>query len=451
MHKGEFEELAVTACGLGKYYLRHVSTWSRILDFGVFMLRGRRAHRFSNMVHVLRDIELSVPRGRSLGIIGNNGCGKSTLLKMIAGILAPSTGQLQVRGRVASIIELGAGFNSEDSGRQNIYSYLVMYGISRDAFGKKIPQIIEFSGLSEKIDDPVKTYSSGMVVRLAFAIIAHLDAEILLVDEALAVGDAIFAQKCMRFIKSFKAEGTVLFVSHDLNALQNLCDEVIWLHDGAIRQQGAARQVCDAYLAYTLTQDYSEEIKSVTMKRETIQKGAQYTNLALEPPTSEIKVVSDLDLSNGFGGQLAEIEDVWLHQDEAGEEATNAVLRDGAHLALTVRVRAKDDITHPIVGFLLKNSRGVEIFGENTLYVSQKEPFALARDTLTDVMFRFRMPILPSGDYTISVAVADGDFHDHRSLVWRHDVLVLRVFSERFRYGMLGLSNSTIEVNKEIT
>ncbi|MGZ2406224.1 lipopolysaccharide transport system ATP-binding protein [Rhizobium ruizarguesonis] len=439
--------VTIEAHGLGKAYRKHFSSASRIMDFANYLLRGRRSPRFFETNNVLRDIDLSVRRGRSLGIIGENGSGKSTLLKMVASIISPSCGSLEVNGRVASIIELGAGFNAEDTGLQNINSYLTMYAIPSAAFPEKIAQIIKFSGLGEKIGAPVKTYSSGMVVRLAFAIIAHLDADILLVDEALAVGDAVFSQKCIRFIKAFKQRGTILFVSHDLNALQSFCDEVIWLHEGAVRARGPARPVCEAYLEFTLSADYPEVAQQhAAGTKELTSTLTSVTELAQNGPAAAVEISGGPDLTRGFGGSKAEVVDVAL-RSVAGDAQRN-LLNGGETVELVIRVRANADISEPIIGFLVKNPRGVEIFGENTLHDMKSGAFHLEAGSLYETVFSFKFPVLPSGDYTVSVAVADGDFFQHRQLVWRHDVLVLRVVSERFRYGLIGLSDTTVSIHR---
>jgi lipopolysaccharide transport system ATP-binding protein len=441
--------VAVQARGVGKSYRKHYNSAARLMDFANYVLRGRRSTRFFETSHVLSDIELTVYKGRSLGIIGQNGSGKSTLLKMVASIINPSSGTLEVNGRVASIIELGAGFNPEDTGLQNIFSYLTMYSIPSEEFAGKTEKVIEFSGLGEKINSPIKSYSSGMTVRLAFAIIAHLDADILLVDEALAVGDAVFSQKCMRFIKGFKERGTILFVSHDLNSLQAICDEVIWLHDGTIKARGAARPVCEAYLEFTLSADYPEQARKRAVAEATPPKSkAIVAELAPLSPAASFEVSSEPDFSRGFGGSQAEVLGVTL-RSSTGEE--RGLLVGGEEAELNIRVKAIVDVAAPIVGFLVKNSRGVEIFGENTLHDLKSGQLQFKAGFNYEAMFRFRMPVLPSGDYTVSVAVADGDFHLHQQLVWHHDVLVMRVASERFRYGLLGVSGTTVWVHEEET
>ncbi|PYE85239.1 ABC transporter ATP-binding protein [Phyllobacterium leguminum] len=436
--------VAVEARNLGKSYRKHKSSVARIMDFANYLLRGRRSSRFFETSHVLRDIELAVREGRSLGIIGQNGCGKSTLLKMVASIISPTSGTLKVNGRVASIIELGAGFNFEDTGLQNIYSYLTMYAIPSAAIQEKVRQIIEFSGLGEKISAPVKSYSSGMVVRLAFAIIAHLDADILLVDEALAVGDAVFSQKCMRFIQTFKQHGTILFVSHDLNALQAICDEVIWLHDGVIRARGPARPVCDAYLEFTLSADYPDLVpQGHALPQKLPSSLTTIAEMTLDAPTARVEISPEPDLSRGFGGSKAEIVDVAL-RSITGKEI--GVLKGGETVELAIRAQVKVEVSSPIFGFIVKNSRGVEIFAENTLHDLQNGPLYFEAGVQYEAVFRFSFPILPSGDYTVTAAVGEGDFYQHKQLIWRHDVLVLRVASERFRYGLIGLNDTRVSV-----
>lgn len=445
--------VAIEARGLGKSYRRHYSSAARLLDFANYLLRGRRSPRFFEVSHVLSDIDLTVSKGRSLGIIGQNGCGKSTLLKVVASIISPTSGTLQVNGRVASIIELGAGFNPEDTGLQNINSYLTMYGIPSAAFPEKIGQIIEFSGLGEKVAAPVKSYSSGMVVRLAFAIIAHLDAEILLVDEALAVGDAVFSQKCIRFIKAFKQRGTILFVSHDLNALQSFCDEVIWLQDGVIRARGPARPVCEAYLEFTVSADYPELAGKLSARGSREADGpvslTPVAELKPEDPSSNVEITPEPDMTKGFGGGRAEILDVFLCAADGRQPRTT--LNGGETVELHVHSLAKAEITSPIIGFLVKDPRGVEIFGENTLHDLQCGPLHFEAGTEYQTIFRFTFPLLPSGDYTLTVTVADGDFYQHQQLVWRSDILVVRVVAERFRYGLIGVKGTTVSVYKRTT
>jgi len=211
----------------------------------------------------LRNIDFTVKRGETVGIIGRNGSGKSTLLQMICGTLAPSAGDIQVHGRVAALLELGAGFNPEFTGRENVYLNGAILGLSTAEMDARLEAILAFAEIGAFIDQPVKTYSSGMYVRLAFAVIAHVDADILIIDEALAVGDALFTQKCMRFLRQFKEHGTILFVSHDSAAVTNLCDRAVWLHQGEMRAVGDAKSVCEDYLAMLFGSQNSNEPRAL--------------------------------------------------------------------------------------------------------------------------------------------------------------------------------------------
>ena len=204
----------------------------------------------------LRDVSFEVKRGESVGIIGRNGSGKSTLLQLICGTLAPTGGSLQVNGRVAALLELGSGFNPEFTGRENVYLNASVLGLSQEEIDNRFDEIAAFADIGDFLDQPIKTYSSGMTMRLAFSVIAHVDADVLIVDEALAVGDVFFVQKCMRFIRQFQEKGTLLLVTHDTSGLQSLCQQALWLEKGIARGQGSVKKIAEDYLAATYVEDY---------------------------------------------------------------------------------------------------------------------------------------------------------------------------------------------------
>lgn len=207
-------------------------------------LRGKS---YYDTYWALRDVTLDVSRGESVAIIGRNGSGRSTLLQTICGTLTPTTGTATVRGRVAALLELGAGFNPEFTGRENVFLSAAILGLTE--IRERYDATAEFAGIGDFIEQPVKLYSSGMYARLAFAVAAHVDADVLIIDEILAVGDAAFTQKCMRFIRQFKKRGTLLFVSHDSTSVINLCDRALWLDRGTVRELGPSKDVCHNYLA----------------------------------------------------------------------------------------------------------------------------------------------------------------------------------------------------------
>jgi lipopolysaccharide transport system ATP-binding protein len=235
-------DVAIRCAGLGKAYQLYPRRTDRLkqVAFGSF-------RRFYQEYWVLRDIDFEVARGECVGIIGHNGAGKTTLLQILCGITQPTCGELKVNGRIAPILALGSGFMSDISGRENVLIAGAMLGLSRAELVRRIPAIGSFAGIGPFIDQPVRLYSSGMRSRLAFSICAHADADVLLVDEALAVGDAVFREKCLRFMESFRRSGTLIVVSHDDDQIVAMCDRVIWVDDGHIRASGTTSEMLALY------------------------------------------------------------------------------------------------------------------------------------------------------------------------------------------------------------
>lgn len=236
-------EVVIDVRGVGKSYHMYERPSHRLWQ----ALAGKRKAYYKDF-WALRDVSFSVRRGQTVGIVGRNGSGKSTLLQMIAGTLNPTEGSISVNGRVAALLELGSGFNPEFTGRENVFLNAAILGLSRTQIEQRLEKILAFADIGEFIDQPVRSYSSGMSVRLAFAVIAHVDADILIIDEALAVGDAFFSQKCMRFLREFQKHGTLLFVSHDAAAVTNLCENAVWLQNGRMRLSGTSQEVIEAYM-----------------------------------------------------------------------------------------------------------------------------------------------------------------------------------------------------------
>ncbi len=265
----------------------------------------------------LRDISFNVSKGETVAIIGQNGSGKSTLLQCLCGTLQATQGQIEMHGKIAALLELGAGFDPESTGRENVYINGLLLGMTRDQITQRFSDIEAFADIGTFIDQPVKTYSSGMYVRLAFAVIAHADPDILIIDEALAVGDVYFVQKCMRFIRKFKEKGTILFVSHDTAAVTNLCDRAIWLHDGMMRMQGAAKDVTESYLFFQHAKDRRDQTGE-DIQHQTA--GIRKANAVIEDDAdcrqelidhsnlrNIIHMVNMADLEAGFGSGKARI------------------------------------------------------------------------------------------------------------------------------------------------
>ena len=255
-------DVAIRLEGVSKCFQVYGKPHYRLLQS---IFRGRR--KYFQEFWALRDISLEIRQGETFGVIGRNGAGKSTLLQIICGTVAPTTGVVEVNGRVAALRERGAGFNPEFTGRENVFMYGAILGLDREEIRSRYDDIVAFADIGDYLDQPVKTYSSGMVVRLAFAVIAYVDADILIVDEALAVGDAFFVQKCMRFLREFMTRGTILFVSHDTGTVVNLCNQAVLLQKGNIKVKGSPKEVSEIYLAdfYGLERDRDSAITKLSL------------------------------------------------------------------------------------------------------------------------------------------------------------------------------------------
>jgi lipopolysaccharide transport system ATP-binding protein len=402
----------------------------------------------------VKDVSFTVKRGETVGIIGRNGSGKSTLLQMICGTLTPTSGSIVTNGRVAALLELGSGFNPEFTGRENVFLNASLYGLSNKETAERFDEIARFAEIGAFIDQPVKIYSSGMMVRLAFAVIAHVDADILVVDEALSVGDAIFTQKCMRFIRSFQQKGTLLFVSHDASAVQNLCESAIWLNQGEIRQIGTSKAVSEAYLQYSLQEIYGNDAKldSLAVGAETVGgsdtsalseadqldvKANVRDELPVKPYASSYKFVDNLNDANGWTTGEAKITRVEFLDQSGGQ---NPVLIGGDKVRLKVFVEVLKDFSQPIIGFIVKDRLGQDLFGENTLPFTAFNSCAVEKGEVLEAEFEFILPMLPNGQYSIMTSFADGDLYDNVQHHWLHDAVILNVSSSKVRWGLVGVN-----------
>ncbi len=418
-----------------------------------FLLYDKPSHRLWQMLlgsrrtfyrehRVLKDIDFKVPRGQTLGLVGRNGAGKSTLLSILCGTLAPSAGFARVYGRVAALLELGAGFNPELTGRENIDLCAQIYGLSEEQIRERRDSIIEFADIGDYIDRPVKTYSSGMFTRLGFSVVAHVDADVLIVDEALAVGDAFFVQKCMRFLHAFRDKGgTLVFVSHDMGAVTALCDRVIWLKDGCVFMDAPPKQVAAAYLAdlYEVEPvadlpgldqfvlDDSEEKEEEVDGRLSWLNHTQFRN--------DIRLGA-FNASHDFGVRGAEFINGGFY-DRQGRRLTWVV--GGEWVELRLRVRAMAPIRSLIVGFVVKDRQGQPLFGDNSYLTHRDDPVSIKAGDAVEFYFRFRMPVLPAGDYAVSAAISDGVQEDHVMHQWVHDALILSSRASSVATGLIGI------------
>lgn len=436
-------DIAIRIQGLGKCYQIYDTPRDRLKQFvlpRILRTIGREPHDYYREFWALKDVSFEVRKGETVGIVGRNGSGKSTLLQLICGTLNPTEGNIQVTGRVAALLELGAGFNPEFTGRENAYMAASLYGLTREEIDARFADIAAFADIGDFIEHPVKIYSSGMYVRLAFAVIAHVDADILVIDEALAVGDAVFTQKCMRFIRAFQEKGTLLFVSHDMGSVLSLCKSAIWLGHGQVRQIGQAKVVAETYLQYTLQEVYGDEAALASIQKEKPEVPEAVIPSADPKPlfeyTAQATVCDNLTAANGWRSGGAEIIDVRLEHMGQGPEG---VFQGGERVRMTIRARAHQNLDRPILGFLVRDRLGQDLFGENTLPFTDSNPITVVVGQEFEGQFVFRLPMLPNGQYAVMASIADGDLCSNVQHHWLHDALILNVSSSKVRWGLVGI------------
>jgi lipopolysaccharide transport system ATP-binding protein len=385
--------------GVSKSYSIYDSPGDRLKE-----LITPRRYQFHRDFWALRDVSFSVEAGETFCIVGENGSGKSTLLQMVAGILPPTAGTVSVSGRVAALLELGSGFNPEFIGRDNVYLNGSILGLSTREIDRKFREIEDFAEIGAFIDQPVKTYSSGMVVRLAFAVAIHVDPEVLLVDEALAVGDIYFRQRCMRKVHELRARGvTVLFVSHSTGDIKALADRVMWLDHGRVAGVGDPEMVISKYLAAM------------------VEKDSTYLNLKKPSerpsrPAEEAPEIADRipNIDHRYGDGRAEILGISV-LDSYGRPV--GLLEPLSRVVLRISVRAKEEVPLPIVGFMMRNHLGVDFAGSNTAREGY-ELAPLAPDDIVTVDFHLDLPELYPQVFSFSPAIADGTLLGYTMCDW---------------------------------
>ncbi len=385
---------------VSKVYRLYRKPSDRMIEF----LRLTRKKLHSDF-WALRNVSFSVDRGEFLALVGPNGCGKSTLLQIVSGILQPSQGKVVTRGRVAALLELGAGFNPEFTGRENVMINGELLGLDRSEIQNALPRIEEFAGIGEFINRPVKEYSSGMYVRLAFSTAIHVDPEVLIVDEALAVGDAAFANRCIRkFHELRERRVTVLFVSHDMGLVKQLAHRALFLSQGSVQADGDPKYVIDRYIASVLER---------------------------QAPAPTFTRPDELKSRQGHGDYSSQIVDVQF-LDETGCACTT--VSSGQAVVVRIQSRFHQSQTDPMVGILVRNRIGIEVYGTNTSIDGAQLGAFAPGDTLT-VEFRFQCWLTPQ-QYSLTVATQNSD---GTSQDWLDDAIVFDVVSLRHAAGVADL------------
>lgn len=416
-------KIAISVRNLTKIYKLYDRPIDRLKE--TLSITKKKYHREH---YALRDISFDVKEGESVGIIGTNGSGKSTILKIITGVLNQTSGELEVKGKISALLELGAGFNLEYTGMDNIYLNGTMMGYTKEEIDNKLENIINFADIGEFINQPVKTYSSGMFVRLAFAVAINIDPEILIVDEALSVGDVFFQAKCYKKFQEFRDMGkTIIFVSHDLKSVSKYCDKVILLNKGTFIEEGNPKKVIDTYKKILVNQ-FDKEIKNEKEKEKNVE--------------SKVLWKSKMNLNSNkieYGNKDAEIIDFGILDEN--NILTNTVNKNES-FRIKMKARFNKKIQEPIFAFTIKDIKGNEITGTNTMIeeVYFKNP---ERNDIVEVEFEQIMN-LQGGEYLLSLGCTgfkDGDFTVYHRL---YDVCSISVISSKDSVGFYDMNSSII-------
>jgi lipopolysaccharide transport system ATP-binding protein len=412
-----FNEFAIRVTSLSKKYDIYDSPGGRLKEF-IFnrfaRLLGLSEKHFFREFWALRNISFEVEKGETVGILGMNGAGKSTLLQVLSGVVTPSSGHVEINGRIVALLELGAGFNFEFTGRENIYIYGAILGLSTQEMIDRLDAIVDFAEIGQFIDLPVKTYSSGMYARLAFSIAIHVDPEILIVDETLSVGDSRFQQKCIRKIDELKSSGcTILVVSHDVLTIKNICKKGILIHEGALLGYGEVQEVANKYFELINFKDEAERILQ-------IRKEALNSNLEGLADISALPKMGNGNLSV-VGAGFFNLKNKRVDQ-----------LRQGDSISLKVLFDCHETQSNVFIGFLFKDERGIDIFGCNSLANDNSYSMLSGNSYLYEIVFK--VPYITNKKYLIDLALSRGTWNDHKHLCWIHDALIVEVFMDDQRF-----------------
>lgn len=415
--------VSIRAEHVTKIYKLYNRPFDRLKE--AFLPFGKRYHK---QFYALNDVSLSIEKGETVGIIGRNGSGKSTLLEIVSGVLRPTSGSVERNGRVSALLELGAGFNPEFTGKQNVFINAAILGLGKREIEQIYPKVVQFAEIGPFIDQPVKFYSSGMYVRLAFAVAVHVNPEILVIDEALAVGDTMFQAKCFDKFREFQKKGvTILFVTHAMEMITSTCSSAYLLEKGAVMARGNPKEVVDAY--NRLLSDESDQ-KGVSKKSD-------------EESTPSVEVSKDQDWKDNFetkqkesryGNGKVEIIDVGIF---SGSGLPEKVMVKGVFYEIRMKVLFHQPVEQPIYAYTIKDVKGFSIAGTNTLFQKIETDSAEAGDVFV-VTFKVKM-MLNQGGYLLSLGCTG--FEDGNFVVYerRYDYMALEVVSEKAGVGFVDL------------
>ncbi len=403
---------AITVNNLSKIYKLYDKPINRLKEaFSPF--KKKYHHNF----YALKDISFSLNRGECLGILGQNGAGKSTLLQILTGVVTPTTGTVTINGKISALLELGAGFNPELTGIENIYFKCSLQGLSKSQTTNILSEILSFADIGDFINQPVKTYSSGMFVRLAFAVAINVDPDVLIIDEALSVGDFRFQQKCFRKLNEFRKNNkTIIFVSHSEQSIIQFCTKALWIFNGKIIQTGLPKDVCKDYISYMSFGETSKSNRKTRLTGTTANHGFEKNKEKFNwLETNECK---------SFGDLKAEIVATSLTTDL--NKANIKIFDGGIRVIYALNIKINQHIKHPIIGFQFTDSKGISLLGMNSITLGKDLP-PFKNGEVKTVTFEFDFPMLKRGKYSFSPAIASGSLEQYVQHHWVHDAYLVEI------------------------
>ena len=436
-------ENAVHIENLSKIYKLYASPSDRLKETFHFF-RKKYHHDF----YALKNVSFDIEKGKTIGIIGQNGAGKSTLLKILTGVSTPSSGHYSVNGKVSSLLELGAGFNPDLTGLENIYFNGAIFGFSKQEMDEKIDKILAFADIGDFVNQKVRIYSSGMFVRLAFSVAVQVDPDILIVDEALSVGDIRFQQKCFRRMRAFRESGkTVLFVTHDQGTVINFCDYVYWIKDGEVFNHGIPSKVVKKYISYMSYDMETVDISEEPETEETSQTGASHILAVKSAPAGSGYVDwEDINVCSSFGEGGVEIIGIALYYKN-GREKVN-VLKGGEPVIFFMKLQVRQTIEDLGIGISVNDHLGNTIFAIPSFAYDFNFP-KLTQGTTLCCKIMFNFPEIKNGKYSVSTAVAEGNQINHIQHHWLHDVCFVEISNTDLKcsLGSIVVKNSEFDIS----
>lgn len=429
------EEIAISLKNVSKCFKRYNRPVDRLKEI---LLPKRKT---GNEFWALQDINLEIPKGQTVGIVGRNGSGKSTMLQIIAGTLTPTTGEVRVNGRVSALLELGSGFNPEFTGRQNVFFNGRLLGLSQKEIENRFDDIAAFADIGDFIEQPVKTYSSGMFVRLAFAVAVNVDPEVLIVDEALAVGDIVFQHRCMRRMRSLMDSGvTTLFVSHDAGAIKTLCNSAVMIHEGKIYTTGAPNAVIIQYLKLVtelelgLAQEIGFQPQQQIENSQNERTESTNNNILCEEKS--------FTKSMRRGSGKSRIENFKILNKLGEDVGENPIFSFNEEITLVTKLKAYSLMNSCMVGFYICDKNGTEVIGSNSFEENIQIGKLKSGDEI-EIKFKFRLPLRPS---SYSLTIASAESYEALTADWIDNAIVFQILPPQTGKRIHSLVDVPIEV-----